>query len=48
MRYLREKYKVTDPDLLAIAKHFNNQLESEDTDWEQQMQAYLRKRRGKK
>jgi len=46
--YPEKKYNLTMKQIKQIAKHLNKQPEpDEDVLWNEQMQAYLRKRRGK-
>jgi len=44
LRYLRLKYKVSEPDLVALAKKLSKSEEPEES-WEEITQNYLRQRR---
>ena len=47
LRYLRKRYKVSEPDLVALARKLQSAEEQEES-WEDLTRDYLRKKRGLK
>jgi hypothetical protein len=44
LAYLRKRYKISEPDLVALAKKLSN-VEKEEESWEEITQNYLKQRK---